>query len=243
MDQRKETEVIKGGDYRPTKVELVQLGERPGSTEGKIFDVDVSLARGERRRKVHLIHKVLDLPQTAGILVERHQAAKEAGLPVPATFRMSRDASGMLGILMTDLTEGKKNLFMESGYAVLNDNWRKILAETDFNHYFDPADPQDIGFLSKQATDKGIKLSVDSVGFILKPDGANKLFIFDFGWVLLGRELPEERYRFITEGPDLWDDKTEFVLTKKELYRSNIEVLRGEVQGMMEFKADPDQEL
>ncbi|MBI2086229.1 hypothetical protein HYT74_02720 [Candidatus Daviesbacteria bacterium] len=243
MDQQKEIEVIKEGDYKPTKVELVHLGERPGSTEGRIFDVDASITKGEKRRRVHLVHKVLDLPQTVGILVERHQAAKEAGLPVPATFRMSRDNNGMLGILMTDLTEGKKNLFMESGYALLNDDWRKVLAETDFDHYFDPADPQNIRLLSNRATEKGIRLSVDSVGFVLKPDGTNKLFIFDFGWVLLGTKLPDGRDRFITEGPDLWDDKTEFVLTKEELYEKNIDVLRGEVQGMMEFKADPDQEF
>lgn len=71
--------------------------------------------------------------------------------------------------------------------------------------------------------------------------GSTEGRIFDFGWVLLGTKLPGERYRFITEGPDFWDDKTEFVLTKDELDKKNIEVLRDEVQGMMEFKASPDE--
>ena len=128
---------------------------------------------------------------------------KRAGLPVPGTFRLVKEGNRYSGILMTDLTEGWKNVLITSNQT------KGYVVSKVFNH-----NPQTIQLLSRynlenpeiqkelkdrllqiahNAAKQQIEFSADDVlSAIFHPDGEMEFIISDMGNVHLNSELEEE---------------------------------------------------
>ncbi len=107
---------------KDTPVLIKKTGRLGSGLEGSIDSVNTSVELNGKNRSIGLAYKEFnslykDYIPYDGIF-ECYALAKQAGLPVPTTFRATEDKKG---ILMTDLTHGGENVVISQNQVSLDD--------------------------------------------------------------------------------------------------------------------------
>ncbi len=173
-----------------------KIGEGSESTVNR---VDLRLQRGQRSKNVQLVEKVFEYPISRDSVLQKYNLAKSSGLNVPNTFRLTER-----GALITDLTEGGKNLVI-SAMDADNDEYLEDLKlnKQDLYKLFVEADIEEVAKYGyedlEKAANSNICLSHADIWFlVLKPEGNREFVIGDFT-NLFKTEDPKELTRELNE--------------------------------------------
>lgn len=206
--------------------------------EGSVYLANVALANMLSARRLQLARKVLDVPESAPLLMQRYQVARAAGMQVPQTFRILREETGELSILMTDQSEGGVNLLIEPGDAGLRQMLRqrpdlqRRVRSLDFRLRDDVGKRTALGVqledMSAQANRSGVLLSEDAVRLVVNPRDELTLTIADFGFFIPGEANAEGGYTYSVKGPGNWEGGyASFSLTANKLAAYNARELEA----------------
>jgi hypothetical protein len=181
---------------------------------GSVTRIDIPRGAGEE--PLHFAYKRLNVPRPERIDATYELHRKLLNLPhgreyIASTFRYTNE-----GYLMTDLSEGGKNVVMST-----NDNTNEVIGEAkriaEKNPNFIPGfvsriDPLEgtptsseefknqAELIARELSDANISMEADATFFVIYPDGHYKLYVADFDNV-----------------------KENAHLKKDELYKSNLD--------------------
>lgn len=218
-----------------------------GGYEGSVYLATVALANTLSARQLQLARKVLDVPESAPLLMHRYKIAKAAGMQVPQTFRILREDTGEVSILMTDQSEGGVNLLVEPGDEGLRQMLRQRpdlqsrVRSLDFRLADDAGNKTDLGVqlenMSSQANRYGVLLSEDAVRLVVNPRDELALTVADFGFFIPGQPNAQGGYDYSVKGPGNWETGyASFSLTPGELSAYNARELEAFRQGIREYQ-------
>lgn len=150
-----------------------------GGAEGVVRRVVTRVEKGGRTKERVLVHKKFENLPDIEKHMERYDALKKLGLPVPETFRRTDD-----GVLMTDLTDNGQNLVLS-----YNDLNRKKMYRLRHTHpqLFEKYDAIDLTKIPAATTsaiqvaaEHGIEFdNIDPWMFVMEPDGSYRFIITD----------------------------------------------------------------
>lgn len=186
---------------------------RPSTLEF-LHDKPDSLGRGEEAQVAHASVVLQDRTVDGFAFKEYHNEGravhalksyahlKQVGLPVPHTFRLVKEGQRYSGILMTDLTQGWKNVLITSNQTkaqVIGHVFRHhpetvyLLAEYDLHNpkRLEALKAQLVSIAEKAAEHKIEFNAHDVLSAIFRSDGALEFMISDMGNVHLNSELSE----------------------------------------------------
>lgn len=109
-------------------------------------------------------------PEYGGIpMLEKYLWLKDRGFPVVPTLMIGRDTEE---VLMTDVTEGGKNIFIDKQKTLVKAGVKLVNLEEL---------KEEAVRVSERAFNEGLLLNIDAFSVVVSPDGVGKLMLVDIG--------------------------------------------------------------
>lgn len=170
-------------------IQIVKQQENLGhGYEGRIDKVQVLSQRASERPMTFAYKRLHEATRPTRENYEKifrnYALAKEAGLPVPRTFRATADQKG---ILITDLSDDGKNIVLSQN-NVTTSEIKKLYQEkpqqmanfAQAEHLTSDIDISRVDTLAEKATQAGLDLHTDTWFIVVKPDGSYEFLLGDF---------------------------------------------------------------
>lgn len=187
-----------------TPVSIEKTASLGSGFEGVVSRVTATVESNDSRRSIPLAYKEVSRGFHAyEELFSHYYQVKDAGLPVPTTFRATEDKKG---IFMTDLTRGGENVVISTndiGYERVQELYEKypqlmqnfsrgvdIYSETENTSLIDN---QCMTFAHRGA-ESGLVIPHDAWFLVIKPNGDYDWIVGDFGAIRGSTAKPDVLY-------------------------------------------------
>ncbi len=170
-----------------THLKIVKESRLGSGYEGVVNRVNAEVSTGGKSRHTMLAYKEVSrfVNNSYEETLQGYQRAKDAGLPVPTTFRSTEDKKSFI---VSDLTQGGKNIIISIN-TIRPDQVEELFSErADQMSKFETGIPftskdveEKCKMYSQKAAEAGLDIPKDAWFVVIKPDGDYQLILGDFG--------------------------------------------------------------
>lgn len=249
MNVKEALHAVKGTNAT-THIGLDDKGSIGKGSEGDVHSVNALWTdRIGHLLQRRFVHKVLQRPEEATMLQDVYRKCKDAGLPVPATFRVTKRGDGSpKGLLITDLTEGGEKVVVSIESFLGNKNHLLSSDYQEFKTRFLDFDLSNNGEIAQQleryshlAAAHGIAIThFDAWFLVFGKEGSPQLKLADFGSVAVCKSAGKDSFEGISmRGSNCNPDFLPVLqnrMTQQNLLHINQHIQKGFMNEMFRYK-------